>query len=111
MAKTKKTKKKTKRKLAHPNLPMQWQLNLLHEGTHFDLRPMFENLNKRYFRGRLRDYKVMWGRRRRQRPRNISSLAQFRNKIALFGSIGRWISHSCRLGFYGTCFITRCCTP
>ena len=57
MAKTKKTKKKTKRKLAHPNLPMQRQLNLLHEGTHFDLRPIFENLNRRYFRGRLRGYK------------------------------------------------------
>src|SRR6266513_6282146 len=69
MAKTKKTRTKTIRKSAHANLPMQWQLNLLHEGTHFDLRPMFENLNKRYFRGRLRDYKVMWGRRRRQRPK------------------------------------------
>jgi len=56
MTKSKKTKKKTKRKLAHPKLPMQRQLNLRHEGTHFDLRPMFEALNKRYFRGRLRGY-------------------------------------------------------
>ena len=69
MAKSKKTKKKTKRKLAHPKLPMQRQLNLLHEGTHFDLRPMFEDLNKRYFRGRLRGYKVTWGRRRKHRPK------------------------------------------
>jgi SprT-like family len=69
MAKSKKTKKRTKRKLAHPTLPMQRQLNLRHEGTHFDLRPMFDTLNKRYFRGRLRDYKVMWGRRRRHRPK------------------------------------------
>lgn len=69
MAKSKKTKKKTKRKLAHPKLPMQQQLNLLHEGTHFDLRPMFDDLNKRYFRGRLHRYKVMWGRRRRHRPK------------------------------------------
>ena len=37
MAKSRKTKKKTKRKLAHPKLPMQRQLNLLHEGAHFDL--------------------------------------------------------------------------
>jgi predicted metal-dependent hydrolase len=69
MAKSRKTKKKTKRKLAHPKLPMQRQLNLLHEGTHFDLRAMFDNLNKRYFRGRLRDYKVTWGRRRKHRPK------------------------------------------
>jgi hypothetical protein len=69
MAKSRKTKKKTKRKLAHPKLPMQRQLNLLHEGAHFDLRPMFDNLNKRYFRGRLRGYKVMWGRRRKHRAK------------------------------------------
>jgi SprT-like family len=69
MAKSKKTKKKTKRKQAHPKLPMQRQLNLRHEGTHFDLRPMFDHLNKRYFRGRLRGYEVMWGRRRKHRPK------------------------------------------
>ncbi len=62
-------KTKTKRKLAHPKLPIQRQLNLQHEGTYFDLRPIFERLNQRYFRGRLRGYKVMWGRRRRHRPR------------------------------------------
>src|SRR5207237_8553479 len=61
--------KKTKRKLAHPTLPMQRQLNLRHEGTHFDLHAIFERLNERYFRRRLRGYKVMWGRRRRHRPR------------------------------------------
>src|SRR5205814_4241990 len=60
---------KTKRKLAHPMLPTQRQLNLQHEGTHFDLRPIFDRLNERYFGGRLRGYKVMWGRRRRHRPR------------------------------------------
>jgi len=62
-------KKTTKRKLAHPTLPMQRQLNLRHEGTHFDLHAIFERLNERYFRGRLRGYKVMWGRRRRHRPK------------------------------------------
>jgi hypothetical protein len=61
--------KKTKRKLAHSTLPMQCHLNLQHEGKHFDLRPIFEQLNQRYFRGRLRGYKVMWGRRRKQRPK------------------------------------------
>ena len=67
MAKRKKTK--TKRKLAHPKLPMQRQLNLRDEGTHFNLRLIFDDLNQRYFRGRLRGYKVMWGRRRKHRPR------------------------------------------
>src|SRR5207237_3605118 len=60
---------KTKRKLAHPMIPMQRQLNFKDEGTHFDLRPIFDRLNERYFRGRLRGYKVMWGQRRRHRPR------------------------------------------
>ena len=62
--------KKTKRKLAHLKLPMQCQLNLRHEGKYFDLRAIFERLNQRYFRGRLRGYKVMWGRRRKHRPKN-----------------------------------------
>src|SRR5437879_8520963 len=64
-----KKKKQTKRKLAHPKLPMQRHLNLRHEGTHFDLRPMSDDLNKRYFLGRVCGYKVMWGRRRKHRPR------------------------------------------
>ncbi len=54
----KKTKRKIARKVAHPTLPMQRQLNLRHEGKHFDLRRIFDRLNERYFRGRLRDYKV-----------------------------------------------------
>ena len=61
--------KKTKRKSAHLMLPMQRQLNLRHEGRYFDLQRIFDKLNQRYFRGRLRDYEVKWGRRRKQRPR------------------------------------------
>src|SRR4030088_1342936 len=63
-----KKEKKTKRKLAHPKLPMQRELNLRHDGTHFNLRAIFGYLNERYFRGRLRGYKVVWGRRRKHRP-------------------------------------------
>jgi hypothetical protein len=37
--------KKTKRKVAHPTLPMQRQLNLQHEGKYFDLREIFDRLN------------------------------------------------------------------
>jgi hypothetical protein len=61
--------KKTKRKSAHLTLPMQRQLNLRHEGRYFDLQRIFDKLNQRYFRGRLRGYEVKWGRRRKQRPR------------------------------------------
>jgi hypothetical protein len=61
--------KKTKRKLAHPRLPMQGQLHLQHEGKYFDLRQIFDRLNARYFRNRLRGYTVVWGRRRKQRPK------------------------------------------
>ena len=74
-----KKKAKTKRKLAHPKLPMQGQLNLRQEGTHFDLRPIFDDLNRRYFRGRLRDYKVIWGRRRIERNFTPET---FRQRIA-----------------------------
>jgi len=61
--------KRAKRKLAHPRLPMQRQLNLEHEGECFDLRAIFDRLNARYFRGRLRGYKVVWGRRRKRRAK------------------------------------------
>jgi SprT-like family protein len=62
--------KKTKRKIAYRRLPMQQQLNLRQEGEHFDLGVIFKQLNKRYFRGRLRNYTVEWGRRRRSRPKD-----------------------------------------
>lgn len=61
--------KKTKRKIARPKFPMQRQLNLRHEGKYFDLRTIFDRLNERHFRGRLRGYKVMWGRRQKRRPK------------------------------------------
>jgi hypothetical protein len=60
---------KTKRKAAHSKLPMQRHLNLRHEGRYFDLQRIFDGLNERYFRKRLRGYKVMWGRRRKHRPK------------------------------------------
>lgn len=68
MAKTKKTKT-TKRKVAVPRLPMQRQLNLEDEGKYFDLRAIFDEINAKHFRGRLRGYKVVWGRRRKRRPK------------------------------------------
>ena len=61
--------KKTKRKLAQPRLPMQQLLNLEQEGRHFDLRAIFDRLNARFFRNRLRGYKVVWGQRRKRRAK------------------------------------------
>ncbi|MBV9009776.1 MAG: hypothetical protein JO354_11520 [Verrucomicrobia bacterium] len=61
--------KRTKRKIARPRLPLQRQLELENEGRYFDLRAMFEKLNSRQFSNRLRGYKVVWGRKRRERPR------------------------------------------
>ncbi|MBA2269092.1 MAG: M48 family metallopeptidase [Chthoniobacterales bacterium] len=61
--------KKTKRKLAHPKLPMQRQLNLQDERRRFDLCAIFDELNATHFGGRLRGYQVVWGRRRRTRPK------------------------------------------
>lgn len=62
--------KKTKRKLAQSKLPMQRQLNLRHEGEYFDLRAIFDRLNAKYFRKRLKRYTVEWGRRRKRRPKD-----------------------------------------
>jgi hypothetical protein len=61
--------KKTKRKIAHRILPMQRHLNLRHDGRYYDLRGIFDELNTLYFRGRLRDYDVKWGRQRKHRPK------------------------------------------
>jgi len=61
--------KRTKRKIARPKLPLQRQLGLDTEGRYFDLRQMFDKLNVRYFGNRLRGYKIIWGKRRRERPR------------------------------------------
>ncbi len=48
---------------------MQRQLNLEDEGKYFDLRAIFDQLNARHFRNRLRGYKVVWGRRRKRLPK------------------------------------------
>ena len=61
--------KNTKRKLAHPKLPNQRHLNLQDGGKYFDLRAIFARLTARYFRNRLRGYNVVWGRKRKQRPK------------------------------------------
>ena len=61
-------KARPKRKSARPALPIQRQLLLEHEGRYFNLREIFSKLNRGYFRGALRGYRIVWGRKRKQRP-------------------------------------------
>jgi hypothetical protein len=58
-----------KRKASAPSLPMQRQFCFPGEGRHHDLRAIFEKLNARYFNNALRRYTIVWGRKRRQRPK------------------------------------------
>ena len=58
-----------KRHLATVRTPFQRQFEFASEGRWFDLRAIFDKLNARYFRNRLRDYTIIWGRRRRERPK------------------------------------------
>ena len=39
------------------------------KGRFFDLRAIFDKMNAKYFRNRLKDYTIVWGRRRKQRPK------------------------------------------
>lgn len=67
--KAKRKTSKRKRKVSCPTLPMQCQLPFQHEGRYFDLRAIFDKVNGRYFANRLKDYTVVWGRKRKQRPK------------------------------------------
>lgn len=58
-----------KRHLAALRAPVQRQFEFGAEGRYFDLREIFDKLNARYFRNRLRGYRIMWSRRRRERPK------------------------------------------
>ncbi len=59
-----------KRKVATPKLPLQRQFCFGERGRFFDLRAIFEKLNGRYFNNRLRGYTIVWGRKRRHRPKD-----------------------------------------
>ncbi len=68
--KSKPPRKMPKRKVASARLPMQRQFDFPEQGRFFNLREVFDKLNAAYFRNRLRDYSVVWGRRRKGRPRD-----------------------------------------
>jgi hypothetical protein len=59
-----------KRKIASPLLPMQRQFAFAEQGKFFNLREIFEKLNAKYFTNQLRGYSIVWGRKRRQRPKD-----------------------------------------
>src|SRR5207247_10124134 len=50
---------------------LSWQSQLCLEtgGSYFDLRHVFDKINARHFSNRLRGYKVVWGRKRRERAK------------------------------------------
>lgn len=66
-----------KRHLATVRTPLQRQFEFTTEGRYFDLRAIFDKMNARYFRNRLRNYTIAWGQRRRERP----------ERYIVFGSI------------------------
>ena len=59
-----------KRKLSTVKLPMQRQFAFPEQGRFFNLRALFDKLNAKYFRHRLHDYIIVWGRKRKGRPRD-----------------------------------------
>lgn len=60
---------RTKRKISSFSQPLQRQFTLAHEGRFFDLRAIFEKINALHFRRRLGQFQIVWGRRRKQRPK------------------------------------------
>lgn len=40
------------------------------QGRFFNLRAIFDKMNARYFRNRLKHYTLVWGRKRRGKPRD-----------------------------------------
>lgn len=63
-------KSNSKRHLASLRAPFQRELEFASEGRFFDLRTIFDRLNDRYFKNRLRGYRILWGQRRRERPKS-----------------------------------------
>ena len=61
---------KRKRKVSVAKLPYQRDLAFSEQGRVHDLRAIFDKLNAKYFRNRIKDYTLVWGRKRKARPRD-----------------------------------------
>ena len=59
-----------KRKVSSVKLPLQRQFAFNEQGQVFNLRAIFDKLNAKYFRNRLKGYSIVWGRKRKIRPRD-----------------------------------------
>ena len=59
-----------KRKVSIAKLPMQRQFAFAEQGRVYNLREIFDKLNAKYFRNRLKNYTIVWGRKRKTRPRD-----------------------------------------
>ena len=59
-----------KRKVSVAKLPMQRQFAFNEQGRVFNLRAIFDKLNAKYFRNRLKGYAIVWGRKSKVRPRD-----------------------------------------
>ena len=69
-----------KRKISALSLPYQRQLALEHEGRYFDLKAIFDKLNACYFANALRRYRIVWGRRRKLRPKTYLVFASIQEE-------------------------------
>ena len=74
---------RAKRKISCLSLPLQRQLSFDTEGRYFDLRTIFEKLNARFFANRLRGYRVIWGKRRKKRPKSYFVFASIQEEDRL----------------------------
>ncbi len=62
--------KSPKRKACTPRYPLQRQFDFDEaQGRWFNLRAIFDKINARYFRNRIKSYRIVWGRKRSLRPR------------------------------------------
>ncbi len=50
------------------------------DGKYFDLKAIFDKLNAQYFARELRRYRIVWGRRRRQRPKTYFVFASIQEE-------------------------------
>ena len=71
---------RAKRKISCLSLPLQRQLSFDSEGRFFDLKAIFDKLNARYFAKSLRGYRVIWGRRRKKRPKSYLVFASIQEE-------------------------------
>jgi hypothetical protein len=63
--------KSRKRHSLAPSGSWQREFDFQTEGRHFNLQAIFDRVNERYFRNRLRGYTIKWGQRRRRKPSSV----------------------------------------